>query len=206
MTEWAKTKKHNAEEITLLCPTHHSEKTRGLLPVSDVVSADKNPHNKKFGISKNLPLRYSGNSCLINMGTNRFVSNFEHDTLVTPLAVRDYPVFQVKKEDEQILLTLRVFDRDGNPLVDIEENELVFSASTWDIELVGKRLTIRGGLRKILAEMEFHTPSAIVITRGIFCHDGFQVEVHPDHIYLERYQTRISGNVTHQYSGGFSFS
>ncbi|MFJ1870425.1 cell division protein [Streptomyces sp. KS_5] len=206
MTEWAKTKRHIAEEITLLCPTHHSEKTRGLLPVADVIAANKNPRNMRFGISKHLPLRYSGNSLLINMGTNRFISNFEHNATVTPLTVKGYPVFKVTKEEEQLLLTLRVFDRQGNLLIDIEENELVFSASTWDIELVGKRLTIRGGLGNILAEMEFHTPSAIVITRGIFSHEGFQVEVHPDHIYLEEYRTRIERNVTRQYSGGFFFS
>jgi trigger factor len=37
MEEWAKVKRHDAEEITLLCDRHHREKTAGLLPKAVII-------------------------------------------------------------------------------------------------------------------------------------------------------------------------
>jgi hypothetical protein len=45
MEGWAVVHRHVAEEITLLCDKHHSERTKGLLPKEDVVKANNNPYN-----------------------------------------------------------------------------------------------------------------------------------------------------------------
>src|SRR5262249_16069797 len=63
MEGFAKVKRHVAKEITLLCDRHHREKTGGLLPLSDVRDADRNPFNKREGVSPPYNLHYSGNSC-----------------------------------------------------------------------------------------------------------------------------------------------
>lgn len=205
--EWSVVKRHNPDDMTLLCPTHHAEKTRGLLPVSDVVAANANPHNLRLGISEAFPLRYSGDSCLVNMGSNRLAHDFTRDAVIPLLTIRGCPVIRVRKQDGQLLLSLRIFDKQGNLLLDVNDNELIFSVDSWDVELVGKRLTIRGGRGVILAQVEFHAPNAIVINRGVFSYDGFQVQVAADHIFLEQYGIRMSKTSARMNGGaGFDFN
>ncbi|MFB8759194.1 hypothetical protein [Streptomyces nigra] len=89
----------------------------------------------------------------------------------------------------------------------MNDNELIFSVDSWDVELVGKRLTIRGGRGVILAQVEFHAPNAIVINRGVFSYDGFQVQVAADHIFLEQYGIRMSKTSARMNGGaGFDFN
>ncbi|MGW2283936.1 hypothetical protein [Streptomyces phaeochromogenes] len=202
MREWSIAKEHDPDEMTILCPTHHAEKTRGLLPVEDVLAANRRPRNLRFGLSEAFPLRYSGDSCLVNLGSNRIVHDFSRDAIVPALTIRGCPVIRIKREDGRLLLSLRIFDRQGRLLLDINENELLFSIDSWDVELVGKRLTIRKGLRVILAQVDFYAPSAIVINRGNFSYDGFEVQVAPDHIFLEKYNIRMEKTSALMNGGG----
>ncbi|MCX4906207.1 hypothetical protein [Streptomyces sp. NBC_00878] len=202
MREWSIVKEHNPDEMTILCPTHHAEKTRGLLPIAEVLTANSKPHNLRFGMSEAFPLRYSGDSCLVNFGSNRFMHDFARDAVISALTIRGYPVIRIKKQDGSLLLSLRIFDKEGKLLLDVDENELIFSVDSWDVELVGKRLTIRSGLRAILAQVEFVAPSAIIINRGTFAYDGFQVQVAPDHILLEKYNIRMEKTSARMNGGG----
>jgi hypothetical protein len=49
---WANVHRHLSEEITLLCDQHHKEKTNGLLPIEDVMEANRSPYNLRDGVSK----------------------------------------------------------------------------------------------------------------------------------------------------------
>ncbi|MGC9381539.1 hypothetical protein [Streptomyces sp. MH13] len=102
-------------------------------------------------------------------------------------------MIEVKRQDERLLLSLRIYSKQGKLLLQIAENELIFSVSSWDVELVGRKLTIRGGVRDILAQIEFRTPDAIVITRGVFAFGGSQIQVESDHIFLQKYNIRMEG-------------
>ncbi|MBQ1091440.1 HNH endonuclease signature motif containing protein [Streptomyces sp. B93] len=193
IAEWSAVKRHDPDEMTLLCPTHHAEKTRGLLPVAEVKSADQAPFNFRSGQSESFPLRYSGDSCLVSIGGSIWRHEFTQDAVVPLLVIRGCAVIEVKKQDERLLLSLRVYNKQAKPLLQIVENELVFSTSSWDVELVGRLLTIRGGSRDILVQMEFQTPDAILITRGVFAFGGAQIQVEPDHIHLPKYNIRMAG-------------
>lgn len=193
IVEWASVKRHDPNEMTLLCPTHHAEKTRGLLPVAEVNSANQDPFNYRSGRPEAFPLRYSGDSCLVSMGGGTWRQDFTQDATVPLLVIRGCSVIEVKRQDERLLLSLRIYSKQGKLLLQIAENELTFSASSWDVELVGRKLTIRGGVRDILAQIEFRTPDEIVITRGVFAFGGSQIRVEPDHIFLQEYNIRMAG-------------
>ena len=47
----------------------------------------------------------------------------------------------------------------------IEENELIYKTDSWDVEFVGRTLTIRNGSRDILVKIEFRPPSEVFIER-----------------------------------------
>src|SRR5437588_8359349 len=69
---WANVQRHVASEITLLCDKHHREKTNGLLPLAEVREADRNPHNRRAGVSHAYDLHYAGSSCELVVGSNEF--------------------------------------------------------------------------------------------------------------------------------------
>ncbi|RSS77795.1 HNH endonuclease [Streptomyces sp. WAC06128] len=201
MSEWSNVKRHDPDEMTLLCPTHHAEKTRGLLPVAEVRAANRQPFNFRSGQSESFPLRYSGDSCLVKAGGGTWRQDFTQDAVVPLVVIRGCPVVEIKKQDERLLLSMRIYSKQGKLLLKIIENELVFSVASWDVELTGRRLTIRGGARDILAQIEFHTPDVIVITRGVFAFGGFQVQVEPEFIYVEKYNIRMT-NCSARTNGG----
>src|ERR1700722_20606163 len=63
LRDWASSHSHVADDLTLLCDRHHREKTHKLLPLEQVIEANRHPHNRKHGVSKPYDLHYSGNQC-----------------------------------------------------------------------------------------------------------------------------------------------
>jgi len=47
--DWSIVKKHEAKNITLLCPQHHTEKTKGLLTREQVANSNMNPFSLQKG-------------------------------------------------------------------------------------------------------------------------------------------------------------
>ncbi|MER6268322.1 hypothetical protein [Streptomyces sp900105755] len=206
MAEWSKTKRHVASEITLLCNFHHAEKTRGFLSAADVVKADGNPKNLRTSDSAPYNLHFSGEVCLVNIGGNRVLHYFSHSPVANALMIDGFPVIKFEQSNEHLLLSLRIYGRGGRRLLEIDENELVYSVDSWDIELVGTALTIRDGLRKILAEIKFDPPQGITISRGIFARGGHVIRVEPDYLLDEKWNVRMVDTHSEGCSGAaFSF-
>ncbi|MFF0832658.1 HNH endonuclease signature motif containing protein [Streptomyces sp. NPDC003344] len=194
MTEWAKTKRHVADEITLLCNRHHAEKTRGLLPIADVVKANENPKNLRSGDSAPYDLHFSGETCLVSMGSNRARHFFSQSPVANALVIDGFPVIKFEKISDHLLLSLRIERRDGKRILEIDNNELKYSIDSWDIELVGTSLTVRGGLRKILAEIKFDPTQGVTISRGTFARAGHVIRVEPDYMFDEKRNVRMSNS------------
>ncbi|NEC86616.1 cell division protein [Streptomyces sp. SID12501] len=194
MIEWSKTKRHVADEITLLCNLHHAEKTRGFLSVADVMQANLNPKNLQSVGSAPYSLRFSGDTCLVDMGGNQALHYFSHSPVANALMIDGFPVIKFEQSDGHLLLSLRIYGRNGRRLLEIYENELVYSVDSWDIELVGTALTIRGGARKILAEIKFDPSRGVTIRRGLFARGDHVIRVEPDYLMDEKKDIRLSGS------------
>lgn len=185
MEQWAIVKHHVAEEITLLCPRHHSERTKNLLPIEVVRAEDRNPYNRRQGISPKYLLHYSGNDPEATIGGNSFRSLLWNDSRVlAPIIVDGLPLVQFRLEDDQLLLSVRIFDVQNRPVFTIEDNELTYSTALWDVEFVGRQMTIRHGSGDIYLNVEFFTPNRVVITRGFFLYNGVQIQVDDDSFYI----------------------
>jgi trigger factor len=112
----------------------------------------------------------------------------------------------VRKVEDRLLLTLRLQDKSGKELLLIHENELIYSTSQWNVEFVGKRLTIREGARKIICLIDFHLPHAIYVSRGHFSHQGTNIQVNRDSITNESTGLTLSNCWANQSGiGGFAF-
>lgn len=178
---WANVRRHEASEITLLCPNHHEEKTAGLLPNEKVLEANQDPFNLRSGSTSPYTLHYSGDVYFINVGSLVYGGRaMGARTVAQAIRIDGEPLISVTLEDGHFLLSLRVYDRQGGLVLRINDNELVLNVYSWDIELVGKRLTIRQAARDILFDIVFQPPSTVIIQRGWILRNGVEIMILPD--------------------------
>ncbi|MFF2910016.1 HNH endonuclease [Paenibacillus sp. NPDC057934] len=172
MKEWAIYQRHVAEEITLLCPTHHQEKTSGLLSSDTVESYNANPYNKKILYSPKWKIHY-GKEIKTIIGTVSMtfpeVEDYNNvEFFSVPLMVGGQPVIWFNLEDGNLLLNIVILGK-SQPILVISNNELVYSIASWDIEFVGRTLTIREGLRKVIFNITFDVSrNQVIIDKGFF--------------------------------------
>ena len=203
MEEWSKVHRHVSDEITLLCDQHHREKTAGLLPIENVISANENPHNLRENISKPYNLHFSGNEAVVEIGGNSFSCTDQgYGTAMVPLSVDGTPLIGMILGDGHLLLNLVVFDEFNSPLLHIKNNQLVYRPDTWDIQLVGKLLTIREAHRKILIQIQFNPPNNVIIKRGRFLRNGVEVLIRPENILITNNSIVVAGSHSRNTYGG----
>lgn len=203
MEEWAKVKRHIADEITLLCDQHHREKTGGLLPKEVVAKANETPFNLRKGVSKPYDLHFAGESAEIVVGGNSFTCQDQgYGTIMMPITVDGIALVGLIIADGHLLLNLAIFDEFNAPVLHIKNNQLFYSTDPWDIQLVGTNLIVRERHRKILIDIMFEPPNRVIINRGRFLRNGVEVLVRPDSILVTNNNTLLSGTHAHNCTGG----
>lgn len=192
---YANVKRHVASELTLLCDQHQRESTNKLLSREQIIRADKDPYNLQEGVSKPYTLHYEGSDCAVDVGGNVF--SFRDDgsnSEFVAFAIDEESIISFKLDNGHWLLNLNVYDRNDNLILLIADNELIYSTTPWDIQLVGHNLVIREAEGKILVDTLFEPPSQIKIQRGHFLHNGIEVEIKPDCLYVVNNHSRFSLN------------
>jgi len=178
--EWTLVRKHQARNITLLCDKHHREKTSGLLLLEDVRRADSNPYNKREGASSPYQLHFSGKSCRLLLGNSVFQrSGLGEGMGMVAVAIDREPLLAFAFEQGHLLLTIQVHDEAHQRVLWIEKNELRYRPTAWDIQFVGRTLTVREGRGEILVELAFNPPSDVEVRRGRFSLNGLELLVEP---------------------------
>jgi hypothetical protein len=191
---WAEVHQHVADEITLLCDRHHREKTNGLLPSQLVIDANQDPFNLRQGVSKPYDLHYIGTECETVIGSNRFTTrDMGQGTINASLIIDDTVIVGFVLSDGHLLLNLNLFDRQNNLVACINQNELVYSMSPWDIRLTGRNLYIRAAERSVLVDIVFDVPNRIIIRRGRLLFNGVEIVVQPDYALIVNDGSLISG-------------
>lgn len=198
MLGYANVHRDVAQEFTLLCYQHQYERTHGLLPVENVIRADKTPYNLQKGVSKPYTLHYDGLDCIVDIGANVFDFHDEgNSTEFVALAFDDDSLVSFKLEHGQWLLSLQAFDQHDELLLKIIDNELAYSTIPWDIELVGRNLVIREAKRNILIDILFEPPSKIKIQSGHLMHNGIEIEIKPDYLLVVNTRSKFTRCGTH---------
>lgn len=185
MEEWAIVHRHVADEITILCNQHHTEKTKGLLPKEIVRKANQNPFNLQKGRSKPYQFHFYGDRAEMKIGSNIFISERdEHGPGIgiIPIIIDSFHIIGFRIIDEVLLLDLELYSFKGNKIVEIKENELIYDANLWDVEFVGTILTVRQKLGRKILEIEFKPPHTVIVKRAQIYFNGVHVEVSKDSI------------------------
>lgn len=173
MAEYAEEGVHSEDNLTLLCPTHHAEKTKGLLPIEVVRGANADPLNLRNGYTSPWELHYTGITFGFKLGKTRFIpSAFREGDGLYPLIVDGHPLIFFKLSDGHLLLNIHLYNEYNELVLRIEDNELVHCSDVWDITLIGPTLTLRSEPRALHVVMTFNVPTEVVIERGVFYKNG----------------------------------
>jgi trigger factor len=181
MFDYAEVREHTVENITLLCASHHDEKTRGLRTREQVQAADANPFNAKHGVTSPFGLSFSPqDEVTMRIGSNEFRSRAD----LVPIVVDDNPVVFFQRVDDELFLNLDLRDVANFPTVSIEDNELVATVGVWDITFEGQVLTVRNGAGDVFLRIRFVPPARIEIERARIFRNGSWIEVYPERMVL----------------------
>ncbi|MFJ9223577.1 HNH endonuclease [Streptomyces sp. NPDC102383] len=203
MHEWSKGGAHEPDNLTLLCASHHEEKTKKLLPTERVRQANKNPFNRSRPESPAHVLHYYGDSFDIFMGSTQFTQTLSPAGACSLVEVNSEPLLSIRVDQESLLITLRLYGSDGSPLVTILDNELTYTTKSWDVQFKGRALTVREGKGKIRARLTFDPPQRLNLQRALFIHDGLQVDIDPEGIHVPDHNIHVGGGIwTGNYTKG----
>ena len=141
--EWHECHEHDENDMFLLCPTHHAEKTKGLLTKSKIMecflsSKRKNTEPYKLNIEK----------CALILGNN-LIETFPG----TLFNILNKSYISAEIENDNYLFSGKVINKDGNTAFELNENEITFYSSIWDIEFAGKTIEFRNKLRDLFLKI-----------------------------------------------------
>ncbi|MCZ2526012.1 HNH endonuclease [Streptomyces sp. NPDC059506] len=193
MHDWALGGADDAENLTLLCASHHEEKTKKLIPLEKVRRANKDPFNRSRESSPAHILHYFGDSFEVILGSLRFTQKLDAEGACKLVSINSETLLKLRLEEGNLLITLKLYDVRGEPLVTIIDNELTYKMASWDVEFIGRALTIREGKKKIQARLAFGPPRLLNLQRGLFVHRGLRVEVTPDGVRVPNHGISLQG-------------
>lgn len=207
MKEYAIVKRHISEEITLLCPMHHSLKTRKLLSPLVIEENNKDPYNRRNSYTKPEFLNYFGNSAIILIGGSTFeIIDEGHGIFNIPLKVLGQPIIKVSLNNNEFFLDILLCDENDNVLLKVENNNVIYNIDVWDIEYTANRLIIRQASGKIFIDIVFEVPNKIYFKRGEFFYKGNNFKLKENQLLINnkifRNPILFSGNYFHNCTGG----
>jgi trigger factor len=180
---YANVKQHRAEEITLLSPNHHDQKTKGLLTNEMVEEADRRPFNRFQSATSVHSLWFSGDAPEIILGKLQFTcDDLRRPTVMIPIFVRGYSPFGFTLDNEGLLLNVDARDPTNETVLLIRDSELLISTSAWDATFVGQSLRIWNASRDISLDLKFEPPNRIVFRRYHMVTAGVLIDV--DHLRI----------------------
>lgn len=197
--EYAQVQKHEVDNLVLLCPNHHQDKTSNRLPRRTVERAAMHPRNLAHPRSSPYHFFLAGEQTNLWIGGNLFAFRFS-DLLPNSFdAIRIFgkTVVGIRNEDGNLLLDLSMSDRHGNLILEVDGGELSVATGVWDYRIEGSTVEIRSGMAQVELVFTF-LEDGIRIDRGFFSVGPAAVVVTPQHYVILPNQITMSGNRFYQ--------
>lgn len=195
---WNEVRKHEAENLTILCSNCHKKVTNGLISNEEVKEWNDNPYNKLKTYSPGEMLGYKLfgrediNKLQIKIGNTQFkISpddvNLSHYMMI-PILIDRIPLIAFTVINGKLNLYLKLFDEENNVAVEIVNNEIITQLNFWDITFKGNTLKINRKNQDVFIEIEFKVPYTIHIKRGDMIYNQKGFRIHSS--YLTTYQNK----------------
>lgn len=190
---------HDPHQIVLLCPTHHSLVTKGLLPKDQIYEFSLNPAAKQQGFSLFNHPWFKGIPSL-KMGGGPLISGTP-----IPIEVRGESVirFQEPEEGSEITrISANLRDAAGNQFLKIVENEWQVMSGDWDFQCIGNRYIFNDRTGSPMLRLRMEPPEYIAIEILRTSVDGIPVHITEDSLMIGT--NSFSGGIFSNCSVGIS--
>jgi hypothetical protein len=158
--DFAEATAHDANNIVLLCPTHHGLVTKGVLPKEQIATASKVPASKQAGYSTLAHPWFTGIPSL-KMGGGGLTQGTP-----IPIQVRGENILQFDPPEDgskvtRISASLR--DSAGSQFLRIVENEWQVIIGNWDFQFIGNRYIFKDAFNAPMLILRMEPPNFIAI-------------------------------------------
>lgn len=202
--DYAVVQEHTAENITLLCPTHHQDKTSKRLPRETVRKANANPYNGRRDFTTKHQIFFDGDHIRFNIGTNIFDSYLEDGKKFSAIIAGGDHFASFIKEDDALLLNLEIRDAVLNPILSIRNGEVLVSTGVQDITMEGLHLTMTPKFSIKPVKIHF-LENGVNISSGFFYAHQRIVDVSPSHVLLIPFNIIMSESYSQSNETGVVF-
>jgi hypothetical protein len=168
---FSEAKEHEPSKITLLCKSCHGKVTNKMWSKDKVKRSNKNPKCLQKGFS----------SEFFDINTDRFEVILGSSSWINPktvLEISGEPLLQIEPPDVEeapLRISAKFYDRAGNEIFRIIQNEWQSLITNWDIEVKGPRIKIRNAPRDIILVIRAEPPSRLVVERLNMFYKGTQI-------------------------------
>ncbi|RWQ36268.1 MAG: HNH endonuclease [Mesorhizobium sp.] len=196
--DFADVQEHVAENLALLCPTHHQDKTSKRLSAASVKSALANPANARSDVTTSHRWFFDSSNVLIEVGSNKYSAELQEGDSFAAINIDGEDLVGFSREDDAILLnmSLRTAPKTKHVLR-VNRGEITISTGIEDATMEGPRLSVLpGGRLKPVVIMK--TDNGLKIEKGEFFGIVHSIIVEPSNIVVNPghntfYENDVSG-------------
>lgn len=173
-------KKHDPACMTFLCLRCHGKVSRGQLSKESVKKAMREPAASKA--------RFSFET--LDVGTTAPTIHIGPMTAVdceSIILVNSRPVLWVRPPEEvggPVRIGAEMRNEQGEVIFSIVDNEWRVQNESWDVEVVGKKTTIRNGPRQIALVIRTEPPSDFYVDRLDMSIEGYRFWIEAGGLYI----------------------
>lgn len=171
--EFVECREHKIEGICLLCSSCHGLRSTGRFSSETVRRWTETPKCKQVGFSRGILDTGLAHPEVI-VGSSRFL---RAKVLLRIHGVNHFSILPPEQDGGPFRVSCSLQNKEGNLVLTIVENEIQVIIGSWDVEVVGTRLTIRHGPGDIGLTLNVEPPNKILIERLCLRFQGASVDV-----------------------------
>ncbi|UVC13126.1 HNH endonuclease signature motif containing protein [Mesorhizobium onobrychidis] len=165
---FADVQEHVAENIALLCPTHHQDKTSKRLPAGVVKSARANPANGRSDVTSSHRWFFDSANALIEVGPSQYSADLREGDSFAAINIDGEDLVGFSREDDAILLNMSLRTAPNSKrVVHVHRGEISISTGIDDATMEGPRVSISPG-RNLKPVVIMKTDNGLRIEKGEF--------------------------------------
>lgn len=197
IVDYAEVLCHEADNLALLCPTHHQDKTSKRMPREVVRGARDNPINVRN--PRTAPHRWymTGGEAVITLGSNKLVHSFsEGDEYFAAVKINENIIFGVRNIENQLLMDLVLQDRYGNDVFLMKDGEVTLDTGVGDYNITGRSIQIKDKDMKLIADLRIDG-NGINIIHGEFWMEPVGIVIADSQVTVYPYENSMQDCTSH---------
>ncbi|MCE6987471.1 HNH endonuclease [Dyadobacter sp. CY323] len=168
--EYSVVKEHKADNLALLCASHHNDKTTKKIDAATIKEARLNPFNKNKALTAGHPI-FESRNIDVTLGNIKILANLTEDREFYVMCVNGIAYISITLENGWLSLSMAVTNDDGKILLAVDRGNIQVALNIFDYTYVGDRLIISEIDGAPIVDLNFSN-TMLKLNKGQFIHDG----------------------------------